>query len=59
MSDKHDINRAEISSVYASMSFEDFKAFMIKSNFDGDFEAAYKKIGGVIKEKKKKETESE
>jgi len=49
---KHDIGLASVSPTYAQMPFSEFEDFMKKSGFEGDFEAAYIKIGGIIHKKK-------
>ena len=54
---KHDVGLASVSPTYKSLTFHEFKDFMEKSGFEGDFKAAYLKIGGVIKETKDKAKE--
>jgi hypothetical protein len=46
-----DVGLAEVSPTFKNLSFDEFKTFLESAGFYGDFETAYKKIGGVIEKK--------
>ena len=49
-----DVNNTSLSPLYSRLKFKDFEKSMKDLGFVGDYESAYKKIGGVIPKKKTK-----
>jgi hypothetical protein len=47
-----DIELAEVSPVHKDLDFDVFETFYKSVGYFGNFKAAYKKIGGIIEEKK-------
>lgn len=50
-----DINKTNLSPLYLNIPYKDFENHMKSIGFDGDFDKAYEKLGGIVQAKKDKQ----